>query len=190
LHNKPRQNMFMNLIDKWRGFLIRIRCGLGGCNPKSRFRLLQVTPMTNMICSLILPTPNSGRGRSQIGPALRREHQMEYRGSQGGPGRPRTKGGAGVDDCHGCRIPVGWAIQPCLQGSHRSDPNRIPASRNGEVCICVAEAFIQESASRTGKSASQVPSLARVNRNYRAGFPEMRDRTSIGPRPHHCNPPR
>jgi hypothetical protein len=57
LHNKPRQNMFMNLIDKWRGFLIRIRCGLGGCNPKSRFRPLQVTPMTNMICSSILPTP-------------------------------------------------------------------------------------------------------------------------------------
>jgi hypothetical protein len=50
LHNKPRQNMFMNLIDRWRGFLIGCRRGLGGCNPKTSFRLARRSSATLIFC--------------------------------------------------------------------------------------------------------------------------------------------
>ena len=65
LRNRPRQNMFMNSIDKWRGFLLDIRCGLGGCNRKSPFRLAKRASAMPIFVSLMPQYANLALGSSE-----------------------------------------------------------------------------------------------------------------------------
>ena len=50
---------------RWRGFLIGIRCGLGGCNPKSPFRLARRPSATLIFVSLIPQYGNPDLGSSE-----------------------------------------------------------------------------------------------------------------------------
>ena len=78
---------------------------------------------------------NEGLGHRNFNAFLNRYRIEEAKAALADP----EQGRAGADDRHGCRFPVDRALQPCLQGSHRSDTNRIPASRSGEERIYCAE---------------------------------------------------